>query len=453
MQVELKSRVCSVESCLDSNCGVYSAKCGAYSGVKHSVKCILCEPHLPILTMRWSDLRIFYKTEISLQFRPSTDPLFLFTTASKTYKNTLLTANYRTLRRGAITGTQGARHEMKWNEMTARASSFSLAHVHTHTTFAYTLWWFGGWFMIVFHCVNIPVMLPGSWRIVVPGGGAPWRCRDAARQRQEWPAHFDCADFCWSTCPCCAGQWKRLRAEPEVHAEGPIYELGVGGQKIEEFGSSKPDQCGSTKRRNQRKETHCVGCFKVTRHPLLSEITSREKVMERKRDKHRYLKSFGSSIFDTWGCLKIWNQFSHGPSCSSFEPQATPLELADTIRKCINTPSIHAKAKEVAEQMKKEDASARLVEVIKDYMESHIRTGKHMKTLEELEQKLGSRVFFLQMMWFAFIFPAGWWYSNMAMEDRWRLGVGPVRGNDSLCLWRPCCGVQTITCQWKDPLR
>ena len=24
MQVELKSRVCSVESCLDSNCGVYS---------------------------------------------------------------------------------------------------------------------------------------------------------------------------------------------------------------------------------------------------------------------------------------------------------------------------------------------------------------------------------------------------------------------------------------------
>ena len=116
--------------------------------------------------------------------------------------------------------------------------------------------------------------------------------------------------------------------------------------------------------------------------------------MERKRDKHRYLKSFGSSIFGTWGCLKIWNQFSHGPSCSSFEPQATPLELADTIRKCINTPSIHAKAKEVAEQMKKEDASARLVEVIKDYIESHIRTGKHMKTLEELEQKLGSRVFF-----------------------------------------------------------
>ena len=52
MQVELKSRVCSVESCLDSNCGVYSAKCGAYSGVKHSVKCSLCEPHLPILTMR-----------------------------------------------------------------------------------------------------------------------------------------------------------------------------------------------------------------------------------------------------------------------------------------------------------------------------------------------------------------------------------------------------------------
>lgn len=82
------------------------------------------------------------------------------------------------------------------------------------------------------------------------------------------------------------------------------------------------------------------------------------------------------------------NERGFGLSLKSM-PKATPLELADTIRKCINTPSIHAKAKEVAEQMKKEDASARLVEVIKGYMESHIRTGKHMKTLEELEQKKG----------------------------------------------------------------
>lgn len=82
------------------------------------------------------------------------------------------------------------------------------------------------------------------------------------------------------------------------------------------------------------------------------------------------------------------NERGFGLSLKSM-PKATPLELADTIRKCINTPSIQAKAKEVAEQMKKEDASARLVEVIKDYMESHIRTGNHMKTLEELEQKKG----------------------------------------------------------------
>ena len=77
-----------------------------------------------------------------------------------------------------------------------------------------------------------------------------------------------------------------------------------------------------------------------------------------------------------------------------FSPQTTPLELADAIRKCINTPSIQAKAKEVAEQMEKEDATARLVELIKDYMESHIRTGKHMKVVEELQQKLGGRDFF-----------------------------------------------------------
>ena len=144
MQVELKSRVCSVESCLDSNCGVYSAKCGAYSGVKHSVKCILCEPHLPILTMRWSDLRIFYKTEISLQFRPSTDPLFLFTTASKTYKNTLLTA---------------------------RASSFSLAHVHTHNFCIHFMVIWG----MVYDCFPLcKHPCDASW--IVTDRGARWWC-------------------------------------------------------------------------------------------------------------------------------------------------------------------------------------------------------------------------------------------------------------------------------------
>ena len=69
--------------------------------------------------------------------------------------------------------------------------------------------------------------------------------------------------------------------------------------------------------------------------------------------------------------------------------KATPMELAEAIRKCINTPSIRAKAKEMGEQMMKEDTQAKLVEVIQDYMESHIRTGKHMKMLEELEQEKG----------------------------------------------------------------
>ena len=90
---------------------------------------------------------------------------------------------------------------------------------------------------------------------------------------------------------------------------------GLVAKRLKNSGLQSKTNVGPQNVGNQRKDTHCVGYLKVTRHPLLSEITSREKVMERKRDKHRYLKSFGSSIFGTWGCLKIWNQFSHGPSC------------------------------------------------------------------------------------------------------------------------------------------
>ena len=62
-------------------------------------------------------------------------------------------------------------------------------------------------------------------------------------------------------------------------------------------------------------------------------------------------------------------------------------ELAEAVKKCINTPAIQEKAKQVAEQMAEEDASVRLVETVKDYMENHIKTGKH----KELNQALDTR--------------------------------------------------------------
>eukprot|EP00435_Cladocopium_sp_Y103_P012892 s3382_g3.t1 len=55
---------------------------------------------------------------------------------------------------------------------------------------------------------------------------------------------------------------------------------------------------------------------------------------------------------------ELVNKRGFGVGLKSMQ-KAKPLELADAIRKCINTPSIQAKAKEVAEQMKKEDASER----------------------------------------------------------------------------------------------
>ena len=64
--------------------------------------------------------------------------------------------------------------------------------------------------------------------------------------------------------------------------------------------------------------------------------------------------------------------------------KTTPQQLADGIMKCINTPSIQRKAKEVSEKMKQEDGPGKLVEVIQDYMESHVKTGKHLKHLDEL---------------------------------------------------------------------
>eukprot|EP00434_Breviolum_minutum_P045071 symbB.v1.2.040334.t1/scaffold7150.1/size14085/1 len=64
-----------------------------------------------------------------------------------------------------------------------------------------------------------------------------------------------------------------------------------------------------------------------------------------------------------------------------------PKDLAEAISKCINTPSIQQKAKEVAQQMSQEDGRARFVEVIKDYFESHIKTGKHQKMVDFYNQQ------------------------------------------------------------------
>jgi len=64
-----------------------------------------------------------------------------------------------------------------------------------------------------------------------------------------------------------------------------------------------------------------------------------------------------------------------------------PQDLAAAISKCLNTPSIQQKAKEVAQQMSLEDGRARFVEVIKDYFESHIKTGKHQKMVDFYNQQ------------------------------------------------------------------
>ena len=64
-----------------------------------------------------------------------------------------------------------------------------------------------------------------------------------------------------------------------------------------------------------------------------------------------------------------------------------PEDLAAAISKCLNTPSIQQKAKEVAQQMSLEDGRARFVEVIKDYFESHIKTGKHQKMVDSFNSQ------------------------------------------------------------------
>ena len=69
--------------------------------------------------------------------------------------------------------------------------------------------------------------------------------------------------------------------------------------------------------------------------------------------------------------------------------KVAPEELAMAIQKCIQTPSIQENAKRMAEKLAKEDGPGRLVEVIKDYMESHIKTGRHMAIKRAIEKRLG----------------------------------------------------------------
>ena len=64
-----------------------------------------------------------------------------------------------------------------------------------------------------------------------------------------------------------------------------------------------------------------------------------------------------------------------------------PQDLADAIRKCINTPSIQEKAQEVARIMEQEDGPRRLVEVVNDYMDQYIETGRHMELKRKLDEK------------------------------------------------------------------
>eukprot|EP00438_Fugacium_kawagutii_P019652 Skav232825 [mRNA] locus=scaffold614:723467:724075:- [translate_table: standard] len=64
-----------------------------------------------------------------------------------------------------------------------------------------------------------------------------------------------------------------------------------------------------------------------------------------------------------------------------------PQDLADAIRRCINTPSIRERAREVARVMEQEDGPRRLVEVINDYMDHYIDTGRHMEMKENMDDK------------------------------------------------------------------
>ena len=70
--------------------------------------------------------------------------------------------------------------------------------------------------------------------------------------------------------------------------------------------------------------------------------------------------------------------------------KVTPEELAKAIQKCIQTPSIQENAKRLAEKLAKEDGPGSLVEIIKDYMESHIKTGRHLAMKRAIEKRLGS---------------------------------------------------------------
>eukprot|EP00438_Fugacium_kawagutii_P001354 Skav232146 [mRNA] locus=scaffold1040:38651:39979:- [translate_table: standard] len=94
-------------------------------------------------------------------------------------------------------------------------------------------------------------------------------------------------------------------------------------------------------------------------------------------------------LFDQYDHAAIVNQRGFGVGLSSMA-KATPAELAQAISTCINTPSIREKAKQIAERLAKEDAPAALAAAVTDYMESHVKTGRHIAMAEAIHERLST---------------------------------------------------------------
>eukprot|EP00438_Fugacium_kawagutii_P001527 Skav207805 [mRNA] locus=scaffold381:195029:196571:+ [translate_table: standard] len=94
-------------------------------------------------------------------------------------------------------------------------------------------------------------------------------------------------------------------------------------------------------------------------------------------------------FIDQPGHARLVNQRGIGVGLPSMQ-KATPKELAEAISQCINTPSIQEKAKEMGDRLAKEDAATALVEAVKDYMESHVKTGRHVALSEAIRETLST---------------------------------------------------------------
>ncbi|CAK9010672.1 Sterol 3-beta-glucosyltransferase (Autophagy-related protein 26) [Durusdinium trenchii] len=91
-------------------------------------------------------------------------------------------------------------------------------------------------------------------------------------------------------------------------------------------------------------------------------------------------------IVDQYDHSDLLNQMGFGVGLKMMS-KLKPDDLAGAIQQCIHSESIKEKAKAVAQGMEKEDGQSRLVEVVNDYFESHIKTGRHAAIKAKLDQQ------------------------------------------------------------------